>query len=99
MKWAGSGSALIESPANCRPAIQPSVRCSNAKMSHALTQKIPGFVRQELQIRLADLDNLPADAQTGDRQRQIFAGDEDQTKLRGLMLDEEINQPQNNLVF
>ncbi len=56
----------MDNPASCKPAIQPSVRCSNARISwevklanaHALAEKISRFFLRKLQVGLADLDNL-----------------------------------------
>ncbi len=75
IKPAMSYRPCMESAANCRPAIQPSVRVSRAAMSsaerlqaHHLVEKFGGFGRGKAQVGGAQLGQLAPGTQAGQGQ-------------------------------
>ena len=96
MKPATSSRPCIESAASWSAAIQPSVRPSSAATSravscqaHRLVEVRRGLVGREAQVGGADLDQLAARSQAGQRQRRIGAAGDHQVHLRGQMVEQE----------
>ena len=96
MKPATSSRPCIESAASWSAAIQPSVRSSSAATSraaqveaHHLVEVRGGLVGREAQVGGADLDELAARAQAGQRQRRIGAAGDHQVQLRREMVEQE----------
>ena len=89
MKLAVSARPCMDIAANCRPAIQPSVRVSSAAMSvrrevqaHRPVEKLGGFAGGETQVRGTQFGQLAARAEPGQGQRRILTGGDDQVHLR-----------------
>ena len=85
-----------ESAASCRPAIQPSVRSSSAVhvgggelQPHHPVEELPRLGRGEAEVGGAQLGELPATAQPGQRQRRIGAGRHDQMQLIRKVVEQE----------
>ena len=96
MKPATSSRPCIESAASWSAAIQPSVRPSSAATSasvssqaHHLVEVRRGLVGREAQVGGADLDQLAARAQPGQRQRRVGAAGDHQVQLRGQVVEQE----------
>ena len=88
MKPLRSWWSRIASAASCSPAIQPSVRASNAARSaavsakpHHLIEKGRSFVGREAQIVRVQLGHGAARAQARERQRRIGAREDHQVQL------------------
>ena len=83
----------MESAANCRPAIQPSVRLSSAAMSSAERFSPIIWLRNsaasagEAQIGSTQFGELIAHPQARQRQERVFTAGNDQTQLRRLVFD------------
>ena len=96
MKPATSARPCSEIAASCRPAIQPSVRASSAAISlggeveaHHLVEELGGLGRGEAEVGGAQLGQLASGAQSGQGQRGILAGGDDQVHLGRQVLDQE----------
>ena len=96
MKPATSSRPCIESAASWSAAIHPSVRPSRAATSlrrqrqpHHLVEVRRGLVGREAQVGGADLDELAARPQPGQRQRRVGAAGDHQVQLRGQVLQQE----------
>ena len=88
----------IESAANCRPAIQPSVRFSKAAMFSAERFRPITRLRNSAasagvnrKIGGAQFGQLAADAEPGQGELGIFSGGDDQLHLRRQVIDKKVN--------
>ena len=96
MKPATSSRPCIESAASWSAAIHPSVRPSSAATSravrcqaHHLVEVRGGLVGREAQVGGADLDQLAARPQPGQRQRRVGAAGDHQVQPRGQVVEQE----------
>ena len=96
MNPATSSRPCIESAASCSAAIQPSVRpssaatsCCRQRQAHHLVEVRRGLVGREAQVGGADLDQLAARSQPGQRQRGIGAAGDHQVQPRRQVLEQE----------
>ena len=96
MKPASSSRPCIDSAASWSAAIQPSVRpssaatsCSGQLQAHHPVEVRRGLVGREAQVGGADLDQLAARPQPGQRQRGIGAAGDHQVQPRRQVVEQE----------